>query len=92
VQSHQFAHSYSAENPSANPSSPRSQKLIRSSATKAFLTPDGSWTNQVQNAARFSKYSEVVAAVRQFQLQGVELYYMFSNEAPTAFDLSFPID
>ena len=51
------------------------RKLIRSKATKSFLTQDGTWTNDIASAAVFGDRSAAVGARDQFHLEEVELYY-----------------
>lgn len=67
-------------------------KLIRSKATRAFLTKDGQWTAHVQNAARFTDLSLARAAMQQFQLHDVELYYFFGDGSLTRYDFAIPLD
>ena len=66
-------------------------KLIRSKATRHFLTTDGHWTGKVEKAARFSEESLVRAAVQKFQLHNVELYYLFWEDATSQFDFAIPL-
>ena len=68
-------------------------KLIRSKATKSFLTKDGLWTNNVENAAHFHDRSLALAAARKFHLseEEVELYYLFNEHTPTQYDFTLPL-
>jgi hypothetical protein len=50
------------------------RKHIRSKATKAFVTDDGHWTNQLQSAASFLNPELASEAVQSFKLREVELY------------------
>jgi hypothetical protein len=66
-------------------------KLIRSKATKRFLTTDGHWTGKVDNAEHFSDQSLVSAAVHKFQLRDVELYYLFGKHGTSEYDFTIPL-
>jgi hypothetical protein len=66
-------------------------RRIRSKAMKAFLTPAGKWTGQIEKAADFPDVSQADAAVVQFQLQDVELYYMFGDDAASQYDFAVPL-
>ena len=67
------------------------RKLIRSKATRCFLTTDGHWTGKVENAARFPEESLVRAAVQKYQLHDVELYYLFWEDGTSQFDFTIPL-
>jgi hypothetical protein len=67
------------------------RKLIRSKATKTFLTTDGQWTDQVQKAAHFPEQSEARAAVQKFKLFDVEFYYSFSEHATSDYDFALSL-
>jgi hypothetical protein len=66
-------------------------KLIRSKATNGFLTSDGNWTPTVENAARFPEESLARAAAKQFQLQDVDLYYLYWEDATSQHDFTIPL-
>jgi len=66
-------------------------KLVRSTVTRAFLTTDGHWTNQLESAAKFTSHSHALAAVQKFDLRAVELYYLFSEDGPTPYDFTLPL-
>jgi hypothetical protein len=66
-------------------------KLIRSRATRDFLTTDGHWTRKLKNAARFPEQSLAQAAVQQFQLHDVELYYLFWDNGTSQHDFTIPL-
>jgi hypothetical protein len=66
-------------------------KLIRSKATRHFLTTDGHWTGKVESAARFPEESLVRAAVQKFHLHDVELYYLFWEDGTSQFDFAIPL-
>jgi hypothetical protein len=70
---------------------PTMRRLIRSKATRHFLTTDGQWTGKVENAARFAEESLVRAAVQKFQLHDVELYYLFWEDGTSQFDFTIPL-
>ena len=67
------------------------RKLIRSKATRCFLTTEGHWTGKVENAARFPEESLVRAAVQKYQLHDVELYYLFWEDGTSQFDFTIPL-
>ncbi len=64
------------------------RKLIRSKATKAFLTKRGQWTNQIQKAAEFPDQAQAHAAVLKFHLLDVESYYSFSKSGLSRYDFA----
>jgi hypothetical protein len=66
-------------------------KLIRSKATNGFLTTKGLWTRKLKNAARFPEESLARAAVEQFQLHDVELYYLCWDDAISQHDFTIPL-
>jgi hypothetical protein len=66
-------------------------KLIRSKATKHFLTTDGHWTGKVDKAARFPEESLVRAAIEKFQLHDVELYYLHWEDGISQHDFTIPL-
>ena len=72
---------------SAGPSSGIS-RLIRSKGSKEFLVADGTWTKDLQKAARFGSQSLAQAAVGTFRLTEVELYYMMGEELSPLFDFT----
>ncbi len=65
------------------------RKLIRSKASKLFLTKAGGWTDQIRLAMSFADHAEAMAAVQQHRLREVELYYLFGEDRITEYD--FPI-
>jgi hypothetical protein len=67
------------------------RKLIHSKCAYGFLTKDGTWTKDVQEAAVFADHSEARAAVEQFQLREVELYFNFSDDGTTEYDFAVPL-
>jgi hypothetical protein len=67
------------------------RRLIRSRATRHFLTTDGHWTGKVENAARFPEEFLVRAAVQKYQLHDVELYYLFWEDGTSQFDFTIPL-
>ena len=67
------------------------RKLIRSRATRHFLTANGHWTGKVENAAWFPEESLVRAAVQKFQLHDVELYYLYFEDGTSQFDFTIPL-
>ena len=67
------------------------RRLIRSKATRHFLTTDGHWTGKVEKAARFPEEPLARAAVQKFQLHDVELYYLFWEDGTSQFDFTIPL-
>jgi hypothetical protein len=66
-------------------------KLIRSKATKHFLTTDGHWTGKVEKAARFPEETLRRTAMQKFHLHDVELYYLYWEDATSQFDFTVPL-
>ena len=67
------------------------RRLIRSKATRCFLTTKGHWTGKVENAARFPEESLVRAAVQKYKLHDVEVYYLFWEDGTSQFDFAIPL-
>ncbi len=64
-------------------------KLIRSKATKAFLTQHGAWTADIASATPFADISAAVAAKHEFHLEGeLELYYSFDFPRQSRWDFT----
>ncbi len=68
------------------------KKLIRSTTTRAFLTPNGGWTNEIKGAREFSDYAEAATLRLQLLLKDVEMYYAFSEEASSQSDFTLPLN
>jgi hypothetical protein len=66
-------------------------KLIRSRATRHFLTSDGQWTGEVDKAARFPQERLLQAAINQFHLHDVELYYLSEEDDTSQYDFAIPL-
>jgi hypothetical protein len=66
-------------------------KLIRCRKTLRFLTKNGSWTSKLHDAARFLDHALAHAAVEQFQLCDVELYYLFGEHKTSSYDFTLPL-
>ncbi len=67
-------------------------KLIRSKTTKAFLTHDGAWTEDIASAATFEDHSAAVAAKDRFHLEGeTELYYSFDHPRQSQWDFTMDL-
>ena len=66
-------------------------KLIRSTTTKAFLTSEGQWTDNVQHAEHFPDFFRAEAAVQKFRLHGVELYFLFNRYSTSQYDFTLPL-
>jgi hypothetical protein len=67
------------------------RKLIRSKATRHFLTKNGHWTSKVDYAALFPEGSMVSDAIKKFQLHDVELYYLFGKHGTSEYDFTIPL-
>jgi hypothetical protein len=67
------------------------RKLIRSKATKAFLTADGHWTRQLRRAGEFPDLLQSLAAIAHFDLRNVELYYLFNGRTTSEYDFTIPL-
>lgn len=78
-----------AGDPSPGADSPPMRRLIRCKATKTFLTKEGAWTSNIQEALQFGHHTEAWAARKHFGLQDVELYYSFDNAKESQYD--FPL-
>ncbi len=63
------------------------RKLIRSRATKAFLTLDGSWTDDLQNACDFTG-QDLRSVQAGHPLQQIEVYYHFGPNGPSQYDFT----
>ena len=70
---------------------PPLRKLIRSKATKSFLTPDGGWTNDIANAAAFRDHSDALAVKQLLHLAEVELYYSFHHVQQSQWDFTMKL-
>jgi len=66
-------------------------KLIRSKATRLFLTKHGHWTAQVQDAAHFPDDSMAQTAVHKLHLRKVELYYLFDHLTTSEYDFTISL-
>jgi hypothetical protein len=66
-------------------------KVIRSRATRMFLTQGGGWTDQVAEAAHFAGVSPALGAAFELGLRGVELCVFFSDLGPTGRDFALPL-
>ncbi len=64
------------------------RKLIRSTASSAFLGPDGDWTKDIAKAISFPDVPSVQKAREAFNLQGVQLYYSFDQLRRTRWDFT----
>lgn len=67
-------------------------RVIRSTATQRFLRNDGGWTRNLHKAQRFLDISEALATKRKFNLQGVELFYVFDQRDPSRWDIGIPLN
>ncbi len=67
------------------------RKLIRSKATKAFLTKDGLWTDSVQDAQAFMYAIEAVARKDELGLTNVELYFLNAEHKTSDHDFVLPL-
>ncbi len=67
------------------------RRLIRSKATRAYLTMDGAWTQNIADAALFADYAAAAAAKRRFELGEVELYYSFYELRESEWDFGLTL-
>jgi len=67
------------------------RRLIRCKTTKAFLTQDRTWTQDVREAADFHDQSRALELKRQLRLNDIELYYLFGDEPNAQYDFAFPL-
>ncbi len=68
------------------------RRLIRSKATKEFLTQDGGWTPLVEKAARFTSHEQARNVANQLKLENVELYHLCSQYRTTEFDYTLSLN
>jgi hypothetical protein len=66
-------------------------KLIRSKATRQFLTIDGHWTGKLDHAGHFPDQAVVHDVVDKFHLHDVELYYLFGEHVASQYDFTIPL-
>ena len=66
------------------------QRLVKSTATGEFLSPDWRWTNDLAYARRFRDVSEVIGVLRVLEGIQVEMVIMLSD-APSPYDISLPL-
>ncbi len=67
-------------------------KLVRSLITGMFLTSDGGWTTDPAKAWEMQSAIEAQKALRQFNLEDVELYFSFGEDAVSkSFNFSMPL-
>jgi hypothetical protein len=63
------------------------RKLIRHKQTKAFLTRDGEWTNDVRLAHDFHNDEAICVARETYELHhGGQVYFLFGAEPSDDFD------
>jgi hypothetical protein len=67
------------------------RKLIRSQATKAYITKHGTWTKKMQEAAEFHDVAEAIAAKTKFSLKDVELYFAFHAKGQSEWDFTLTL-
>ncbi len=77
---------------------PRAQRLhalmrtlIRSRTTKAFLTREGSWTENIRSGAQFHSHAKALVETQRLNLSNVELYYAFGEKRETPWDFAIPL-
>ena len=69
---------------------PNMRKLIRSKTKRAFLTQEGSWTHDPQQA-REVDFTEVQGIARQLGLRDAELCYHFDGPHSLENDFGIPL-
>lgn len=76
--------------PPAAPSSTIS-RLVRSKASKEFLTPGGTWTKDIEQAARFNNQILALEAIHKFQVSQAELYYLMGEQINPEYDFTLSL-
>ncbi len=66
------------------------KKLIRSKATRSFLTKDGRWTQRIPEAWQISDVIQAVQATAQLNVDDLEIYYSFNEEETSEWDFTVP--
>jgi hypothetical protein len=66
------------------------KRFIRNKKSKAFLTQDGSWTTDVEEAIVFQNDEQVRQARDAYHLKYCELYYCF-RATPSKLDFAFSL-
>src|SRR5262245_30328350 len=66
-------------------------RLIRSKATKAFLTLDGQWTDQIAMPAHLPNQMMALAAIKKFHLQDIEFYYALHQGKASEHDFTIDV-
>lgn len=64
------------------------RKLVRSKRTKAFLTEDGRWTQDIHKAVIVSRPAQLEVLRKTFISEEVEFYYSFNEEADSQWDFA----
>ncbi len=64
------------------------RKLIRCKATQAFLTKQGTWTKDIQEAHHFPDFWAAHAATAQFPRRFIETYYSFDPAQMSQWDFA----
>ena len=67
------------------------RKLLRCKQTKAFLTPDGDWTQDIQKALHLSEPAEAKALSEGLNPQELEVYYSFVDHRESQWDFTLPL-
>ncbi len=65
------------------------KKLVRHRVTKAFLTKEGAWTEDIGQARQFLSHLEARDEARRLGLNEVEFYFYFDDMHTRHFDFSF---
>ena len=66
-------------------------RLVRSKRTQEFLTPAGTWTKDIQQAARFSNQLLALEAIHKFEVSEVELYYLMGDQISPEYDFTLSL-
>ena len=69
---------------------PNMRKLIRSKTKQAFLSQEGSWTHDPQQA-REVDFTEAQRIAQQLGLRDAELYYHFDGQHSSEYDFGVPL-
>ncbi len=69
------------------------RKLIRSTATRAFLAKEGGWTTDISKARQIASFWEATETMQSLKLRGAEFYFAFDDAAADDPDnFSVPLD
>ena len=67
------------------------RKLVRHRVTKAFLTKEAGWTEDITQARQFLNHFEARDEVVRLGLCEVDFYFCYEDFDTRNFDFSFPL-